>query len=121
MIHRQSGITAIGFILAAAFAGMFALAAIKLVPVYMEFGKIQATLEKVRDEYKGERPTPEQIRESIERRFDIEYVTSMEARDVVITRTADGYNVRAAYDGRVSYLGNLYFVADFDTSVEVKR
>ena len=121
MIHRQSGITAIGFIIVAAFFGMFALAAIKLVPVYMEFNKVQATLEKVRDEMKGERPTIDQIRQGIERRFDIEYVTSITAKDIEITRTAGGYNVRAAYEGRVTYLGNLYLVADFDASVEVKR
>ena len=121
MMHRQSGITALGFLIVAAFMGMFLLAGIKLVPVYMEYGKIQATLEKVRDEFKGERPTPEQIRNSIEARFNIEYVNSIAASDVEITRTAAGYNIRAAYEGRVTYLGNLNLVADFDTSVEIAR
>lgn len=121
MNHRQSGITALGFLIVAAFVGMFALAAIKLIPVYMEYGKIQATLEKVRDEYKGARPTPEQIRDSIERRFNIEYVNSITARDVEVTRTSGGYKVRAAYEGKVTYLGNLNLVADFDTSVEIAR
>lgn len=121
MMHRQSGMTALGFLIVAAFMGMFLLAAIKLIPVYMEYGKIQATLEKVRDEFKGERPTPEQIRDSIAARFNIEYVDSITARDVEITRTASGYSVRAAYEGRVTYLGNLNLVADFDTSIEVAR
>lgn len=120
-MHRQSGITALGFLIVAAFMGMFLLAGIKLIPVYMEFGKIQATLEKVRDEFKGERPTPEQIRKSIEARFNIEYIDSITVRDVEVTRTAAGYNVRAAYEGRVTYLGNLNLVADFDTSVEIAR
>jgi len=29
--------------------------------------------------------------------------------------------LRATYDGRTRYLGNLYLVAEFDTAVEVMR
>ena len=42
MIHgqsrnRQQGITLLGFLIVGAFIGLFVLAGIKLVPVYMEF------------------------------------------------------------------------------------
>ena len=126
MIHgqsrnRQQGITLLGFLIAAAFIGLFILAGIKLVPVYMEHQKIAATLEKVRDEYEGQRPSIEEIRYAIERRFDIESVTSPTARDIKITRIEGGFEMRATYDGRTSYLGNLFLVAEFDTAVEVMR
>ncbi len=126
MIHgqsrsRQQGITLLGFLISAAFIGLFILAGIKLVPVYMEYAKIQSTLEKVRDEYEGQRPSIEQIRYAIERRFDIESVTSLTARDIQITRIEGGFEMRATYDGRTSYLGNLFLVAEFDTAVEVMR
>ena len=126
MIHgqsrsRQQGMTLLGFLIVGAFVGLFILAGIKLVPVYMEYAKIQATLEKVRDEYAGEKPSIEQIRYAIERHFDIESVTSLTARDIQITRVEGGFEMRATYDGRTSYLGNLFLVAEFDTAVEVMR
>jgi hypothetical protein len=126
MIHgqspkRQRGITLLGFLIGAAFIGLFVLAGIKLVPVYLEFAKIQSTLTSVRDEEQGQRPTIEQIRSAIERRFDIEDVRVISAKDVKITRVEGGYELRATYDGRTRYLGNLYLVAEFDTAVEVMR
>ena len=126
MIHgqsrnRQQGITLLGFLISAAFIGLFILAGIRLVPVYLEHQKIRVTLEKVRDEYEGQRPSIEEIRYAIERRFDIESVTSLTARDIKITRIEGGFEMRATYDGRTSYLGNLFLVAEFDTAVEVMR
>ena len=126
MIHgqsrsRQQGMTLLGFLIVGAFVGLFILAGIKLVPVYMEYAKIQATLEKVRDEYAGEKPSIEQIRYAIERHFDIESGTSLTARDFQITRVEGGFEMRATYDGRTAYRGNLFLVAEFDTAVEVMR
>jgi hypothetical protein len=119
--HRQHGITLLGFLILAAFIGLFVLAGIKLVPVYLEHAKIQSTLTKVRDEQQGQRASIEQIRRAIERRFDIEDVRVMSAKDIKITRVEGGYELRATYDGRTRYLGNLFLVAEFDTAVEVMR
>ena len=119
--HRQQGMTLLGFLILGAFVGLFVLAGIKLVPVYMEYAKIKSTLEQVRDEHEGQKPSIEQIRSAIERRFDIESVTTLTARDIQITRIEGGFELRATYDGRTSYLGNLYLVAEFDNAVEVMR
>lgn len=126
MIHgqtpgRQQGITLIGFIILAAFVGMFVLAGIKLVPVYLEFAKVQSTLTKVKDEFEGQRPSTGEVRSAIQRRFDIEDVRAITAKDVKISPIEGGLELRATYDGRVSYLGNLYLVAEFDSAVEVMR
>lgn len=61
------------------------------------------------------------MRTAIQRRFDIEDVRVINARDVKITRVEGGFELRATYDGRTSYLGNLFLVAEFDTAVEVMR
>lgn len=119
MIRRQEGITALGFLIVAAFLGMFALAALKLVPVYLENAKIASTLAKVKEEHDGNRPTVQDIRGSIERRFNIESVNAMNIGDVQIKRISGGYSVDASYDARVSYLGNVSLVAEFDNYVEV--
>ena len=119
MVRRQEGITALGFLIVAAFLGLFALAAIKLVPVYLENAKIRATLQKVKEEHDGNRATVQDIRTSIQRRFNIESVNALQIGDVEIKRISGGYSVDASYDARVSYLGNIYLVAEFKNYVEV--
>ena len=120
-LAKQQGITLLGFLIVAAFLGLFVLAGMKLAPVYLEFAKIQSTLEKVRDEQQGGKPSIEQMRSAIQRRFDIEDVRVISAKDVKITRVEGGFELRATYPGRTSYIGNLWLVAEFDTAVEVMR
>ena len=92
-----------------------------MLPVYLEYGKVQSTLAKIKTELDGKSPSPELIYRSLERRFDIEDVRRIYFRDVKVTRQPRSYLVQAQYEGRVYYLGNLYLVAEFDTSVEVLR
>jgi hypothetical protein len=102
-------------------AGVFVLAAIRLTPVYLEYMKINSSLEAMKTDLDGSNAGPAQIRTSLERRFDIEGVRSIKPTDMEIERTANGYRVQADYEGRASFIGNLYFVVDFDKSVEVVR
>lgn len=121
MMRNEKGITLIGMLIMAVFLGLFALAAIKLLPVYLEYGKVKSTLAKVKTELDGKSPSPETIYKAIERRFDIEDVRRIKTREVKITRQPRTYRLQAEYEGRVYYIGNLYLVADFDTSVEIER
>ena len=121
MVRNEKGITLIGMLIMAVFLGLFALATIKLLPVYLEYGKVQSTLAKIKTELDGEGPNPELIYRSLERRFDIEDVRRIYFRDVKVTRQPRSYIVQAKCEGRVYYIGNLYLVADFDTSVEIMR
>lgn len=121
MVRNEKGITLIGMLIMAVFLGLFALAAIKLLPVYLEYGKVQSTLQKVKTELDGKSPSPESIYKSLERRFDIEDVRRIKYREIKVTRQPRSYLVEAKYEGRVYYIGNLYLVADFATSVEIER
>ena len=121
MVRNEKGITMIGMLVMAVFLGLFALATIKLLPVYLEYGKVKSTLSKVKTELDGENPNPESIYKSLERRFDIEDVRRIKYREIKVTRQSRSYKVHAKYEGRVYFIGNLYLVADFDTSVDIER
>ncbi len=121
MMRNEKGVTLIGFLIMAVFVGLFALAAIKLIPVYLEYGKVQSTLSKVKTELDGKNPTVTDINKSIERRFDIEDVRRISWKEVKIAREPRSYKVQATYEARVYYIGNLYLLADFDTSVDIQR
>jgi hypothetical protein len=113
--------TLIGMVFVALIAGVFVLAAIRLTPVYLEYMKINSSLDAMKTDLDGSNAGPSQIRTSLERRFDIEGVRSLKARDMKIERTANGYSVQADYEGRTPFIGNVYFLVDFDKSVEVVR
>lgn len=120
-MRKQQGMTLIGMVIVAFIAGIFVLAAIRLIPVYLEFMKVNSAMDAMKIDLDGSNAGPGQIRTSLERRFDIDDVRSITPRDVLIERTANGYVVKADYESRAPFIANVYFLVDFDKSVEVVR
>ena len=74
---------------------------------------ISKALDSAQSELGGTAPTPQDIRKLISRRFDVDNVTSIAAKDIEITRLSQGYKVEADYEGRATYIANLSLVAKF--------
>jgi hypothetical protein len=120
-MHKQQGMTLIGMVIVAFIAGIFVLAALRLIPVYLEYMKVNTALDSMKRDLDGSNAGPGQIRTAISRRFDIDSVSSITAKDIVIERTPTGYVVRADYESRAPFVANVYFLVDFNKSVEVAR
>jgi len=118
---RQQGITAISFIVAAAFVGAFAFAGLKILPFYLEQLKVTNILGDVKNDMDGNAPTIAKIRSAIAKRLDIEMVTGINTQEFSIKKSGMGYTVKAQYENRAPYLGNLYLVVVFDKQVEITR
>ena len=121
MAPRESGVTAIGFVVLAVFVGLFAFAAIRLTPVYLNYMKVAGVLNGVYEEYDGQNPSRAAIRTSISRRFGVESVTAISHRDVKVTPDSGGFLVVATYDHTSPFIGNIYFTVKFDKQVLVRR
>ncbi len=121
MRARQQGITAIGFILVAAFIGVFAFAALKVVPAYLEQMKVTSILEDVKRDLDGTGPSIVQIRAALGKRLDVEMVYGIATKDFKIKKIGTGYSVQAQYENREPFFGNLYLVVVVDKRVEIKR
>jgi hypothetical protein len=94
MSNRQTGITAISFLLVAALSVGILLAVLSLA----------------------------EIRRAIEKRLDVETVNALKVGDFEIGKSkTGGFNVRAVHEGRAEYVGNLSLVVSFDRSVEIRR
>jgi hypothetical protein len=120
MQHRQRGMTMIGIIVIIAVVGAWLYAGIRLTPKYLEYMRVAATLEKVRDEYDSNPGTTEfMLRKAVERHFDIDMVEVITSNDIEITREGGVFTMRAAYDDTVPLAGNVSFLVEFDKSVEV--
>lgn len=118
---RQSGMTAVGFLALAIFISLFAFAAIRLTPVYLNYMKVAGVLDGVYKEFDGQNPSRGAVRMSIVRRFEVESVSVISSRDIKVTAESGGFLVQAQYDHTTPYIGNLYFTVRFDKEVLVRR
>lgn len=121
MKKRQAGMTTLGLIILASFVGLFAFAGIRLTPVYLNYMKIVGVVEGVREEFDGMNASRSQIRSSIARRFDIESVGVITAKDVKVVKVDGGQEVAATYSHKAPFIANISFVVDFDKRVLVRR
>lgn len=120
MQHRQRGMTFLGIIVLVVVVGAWVYAGIRLTPKYLEYMRVAATLEKVRDEYDANPGTTDfMLRKAIERHFDIEMVEIITSNDIEIRREGGTFVVRAAYEDTVPLVGNVSFLVSFDKTVEV--
>lgn len=119
--RRQSGVTAVGFVILAAFIGLIAFAALRLTPVYLNYMKIVGVVDGVVEEFDGQNATSGNVRNSISRRFDVESVSVITWRDVKVTAVDGGYEVAAVYDHTAPFIANISFTVHFDKTALVRR
>lgn len=118
---RQAGITTVGFLILAVFIGLFAFAGMRLSPVYLNYIKVAGVLDGVFKEFDSQRPSRAAIQKSIRRRFDVESVSVITARDIKVTSESGGFRIEAVYDHVAPFLGNVSFSVHFDKKVLVRR
>ena len=118
---REQGMTTLGFLILVAFVGLFAFAAIRLTPVYLNYIKVAGVLDGVYDEFDSQNPSRGAIRTSINRRFEVESVSVITDREIKVTADSSGFLVEAEYDHTTPFIANLYFTVRFDKKVLVRR
>ena len=123
MRSRQSGMTFLGLLVLIVVVGSWVYAAIRVVPMYLNYMKVASSLEKVQDEYNANSNTTEaMIRNSIMKYFDIEMVNEqvIDFRKVVIRKDGGVFRVTASYEDTAPFVANIYFLADFNKTVEIQ-
>ena len=119
--RREKGMTTLGLLILVVFIGLFAFAAIRLTPVYLNYLKVSGVLDGVHDEFDSHNPSLSAVRTSISRRFDVESVSEITARDIKVTQQDGGFLVVAKYDHTTPFISNVYFTVRFDKSTLVRR
>jgi cell division protein FtsB len=115
--------TMLGMLVLIIVVGTWIYAAMRVVPLYLNYMKVASTLEKVRDEYDSNPNTTDfMIRKAIERHFDIEMIDeqAFSAADVLIKKDGGGYSVTAAYEDTAPFVSNISFLVSFDKTVEIQ-
>ena len=118
-LHQQKGVTAIGWLIILGLIGFFVLLTLKMLPSYMEYYKINSTLETMTKDSGFE--SQAEIMDKAERRFDISYVNTITPKDLIIKPYGQSWLVTAKYESRVHLFFNVSVVMDFNKQVKVKR
>ena len=121
MKQRQRGATFLGMVTILLILGAGLYAGIRLVPVYLEYTKVARALEQVRDEHSAIDTNPQMIRNSLERRWDVEDIQSVGWKEIAIKRTNEGYEVHAPYSVERRFVANVYLLVKFDKSVVIQQ
>jgi len=119
--RRQAGMTTLGLIILVSFIGVFAFAGLRLTPIYLNYMKVSGVVGGVHKELDGQNATRSVIRKSVARRFDIDSVGVITAKDVTVTKVDGGHEVAATYSHKAPFIANISFVVDFDKRVVVRR
>lgn len=115
MKATQRGMGFIGTISMLVAVVLVVIAGLKLVPAYIEFFSIKEAVAAIAES--GEATTPAAIRSAFERRADVDDFTSMNARDLDISRQ----DISFAYEKRVPLFANISVIIDFSGSSPLQR
>lgn len=121
MRSRQAGITFIGWVFLLAPVAIVGYAAIRLTPVYLNAMKVTKTLKQTASEYGGDSMVnPVAVRNSIEKRFDIEGVNYPKVSDVLVTRVGNTSTLSVDYEDSVPLFAGISLVVHFEKSAAVE-
>ena len=121
MKQRQRGATFLGMVTILLILGAGLYAGLRLVPVYLEYTKVARALEQVRDEHSAIDTNSQLIRNSLERRWDVEDIHSIGWKEVEIQKSSEGFDLSAVYEVEQPFVANVYLLAKFEKTVVIPQ
>ena len=120
-LKAQGGITMLGFLMVLMIIGCFAFIVMRLFPVYSEYYSVVTAMKGVQAEPGVSSWTVEKIKDSLDRKMYISYVTSVKPQNVRVIRQGGGNQLNVKYEVRGPLLYNLEYIASFDKTVDLSR
>ncbi len=106
---KEDGVSLTGLIVVLAVLGFVALMAMKVFPAWAEYRAIKNGIAAA----KAAGPGTRDIQQAFARNAEINDITSISAKDLVITRDSGQAEVSFAYEKRVPMVGNVSLLIDF--------
>ncbi|QKK12259.1 MAG: DUF4845 domain-containing protein [Pseudomonadota bacterium] len=120
-MKKQQGMTAVGVLMVLALIAFFTLLVLRLVPPYLENFNVTSSLKSLQQEVGIKDKSPGEIRNLLQRRFDINDVTNVKRENVTVAKDAKSGLLKIAveYEVRVPIMLNVDAVVVFSDSIEV--
>jgi hypothetical protein len=114
---RQKGLTFISLVFG--FIATIVLLALKIGPIYLDHSKVVSALAEIEKTPDIEEQSQAQIRDSLNKRFNMNYVYDVTQDDITITKQSDYLKVAIAYEVVKPLVGNLSALVEFNDVIEV--
>ena len=116
---RQQGLTFISLVFILGLIAFFVLLALKIGPIYLDHSKVVSALAEIEKTPDIEEQSQAQIRDSLNKRFNMNYVYDVTQDDITITKQSDYLKVAIAYEVVKPLVGNLSALVEFNDVIEV--
>ncbi|UTY58909.1 DUF4845 domain-containing protein [Massilia sp. erpn] len=110
--NKQRGITLIGLILVLAILGFLGILGMKIVPTYAEYRAVSAAIVKA----KGAGSTVKEIQNSFDKSAEVNYISSISGRDLIISREDGEMQVSFAYEKKIPLFGPASILLEYEGS-----
>ncbi len=120
-IKSQQGLTFISLVFLLGMAGVCVLLVLKIGPIYLDHSKVKGALTAVEKLPNLKDLSEGEIKSSIDKRFNLNYVSDMKAQDVKVTKRGAYVKIEANYEVVKNIAGNLSALVTFNDVVEVGR
>ncbi len=98
--------------------GLAALTALKLVPVYLEYGVVKKELQTVADELGNKKSSSREVWRKLSKRLDVNNISDISEQDLTV-KTVDGERrISIEYEVIRPFLGNVDFLLTFKAEAE---
>ena len=116
-IHKQRGLTLIGFVLVLVLVVFFAYGAMRIVPLYLEYHALINAMNTLEEDPRAVKMSPTQIKNKLINSLWVNYATdNIQRKHMKVTRK-NGLQVRVAYEVRRDFIGNVDLILSFDRTV----
>jgi hypothetical protein len=118
-INKQRGMTAIGWVIVLGLLAFFTLLTLRLLPLYLEYGKVSSAFESLYSEPGITKKPVSEIRKMLGKKLYINEVREIDKRLIDIKNKGNVLTVSIEYERRVPMVGNIDAIASFKKEVQV--
>lgn len=112
-LKRQRGLGWFGLLFVFGTIGFFAIIAVKVGPLYMNHTTVLRVVKGIADNPDYANASPQEIRDTLQKRWDVDYISHLKAGDVKIKRGKQGRMLSYDYEAKVNVFYNLWVVVKF--------
>ena len=112
-MHKQRGISMLGFLFVAVIVIVIAMLAMKLVPAYIEYFSVKKILNSMGQDSETKSMSNADIRNSFSKRANVGYVTVVKPEALDIDRSGGKLVISTEYEYRAPLFANISLVVDF--------
>lgn len=116
----QKGMTFWGLVVVFGLIVFFTVLTLKLLPPYMQYGKVKTALENVAQQPEAGNMERADIKAALDRRFMIDDISDVDLnKSLFVEKKPGSTTIRIAYERRVPLAYNVTALIEFDHSVKV--